>query len=268
MSTSQLSVERFERAELSAFDRKVSGFRAAPGPVLTAKAELAVLARVLHREGYNDHTLGHITVRQPDETLFTLPFQFGWDEVRASDIIRIDLEGRVVEGDWDVNPAITVHLELHKTRTNAGVVIHNHPEYATIWAARHRVPPAYDQVGAFMRDEDICLYDEYLGTVAGRDVARRNVEALGGRDYALLANHGVLVVGRDARDAYSKAMSLEWRCRRAWQVEVLGDGGNPLQADGQDALRANMARLPGGVTPFMWEWAVRREVRADPDVLS
>src|SRR4051812_21709727 len=133
---------------------------APPLPELSPQAEVALLARMLHREGYDDHLAGHITSRQPDDTLLVNPFAMTWDEVRASDIMRIDLDGKVLEGPWTVTPAITLHLELHAARPDIAVAVHNHPRWATIWADAQRVPPVYDQSSAMVAG-DVALFDDY-----------------------------------------------------------------------------------------------------------
>src|ERR1700736_1776211 len=102
---------------------------APPLPELTPAAEVALLARMLHREGYDDHLAGHITYRQPDGTLLVNPFGLTWDEITASDIMRIDLDGNVLDGPWTVTPAIPLHLELHRARPDIAVAVHNHPRF-------------------------------------------------------------------------------------------------------------------------------------------
>ena len=102
-------------------------------PDLTPREELVVLARALWREGYNDHLAGHITVNLGDGTLLCNPWLLTWAELRPSQVLRIDLEGSVVEGDWPVPLGIPLHLELHKRAPDVGWAVHNHP------ALRHRV---------------------------------------------------------------------------------------------------------------------------------
>ena len=89
-------------------------------PELSARQELVVLARALWREGYNDHLAGHITVNLGDGTLLCNPWLLTWAELRPSQVLRIDLEGRVVEGDWPVPLGIPLHLELHRLREDVG----------------------------------------------------------------------------------------------------------------------------------------------------
>jgi L-fuculose-phosphate aldolase len=235
-------------------------------PNLSPRAELALLARALYREGFDDHQLGHITYRQPDATLLTNPWGLGWDELRASDVVRIDLNGSVLEGESFATPAVALHLAYHDRHPETAVFLHHHPRFATVWAAVGRVPPVYDQTGAFIPDEDIAVFDDYVGTVAGEKAARVNAEAMGDAKCALLANHGVAVVGDTIRQAHFRALSLEWRCRRAWFVEAL-QGGLPMSSEGRQVL-IDLARAHEFSFKNFWEYAVRRELRLDLDVLS
>ena len=232
-------------------------------PRLTPRQELALLCRVLFREGYNDHIAGHISYRQPDGTLLVNPWELAWDEVTASDMVRLDLDGRAIEGDWNVTPAINLHLDVHRSREDVAVALHNHPEWGSVWAATRRVPPIYDQTSALV-DGDPVLYDEYRGTVEDLSAGRSAVDALSENKWALLANHGVFVVARDMRQAHLRAITLEWRCRLAWRVEALGDGA-PVWQETADEIGV---RADANGFPFLWEAMARREIRRDPGVLD
>ena len=232
-------------------------------PELSGQAEVALLCRTLFREGYDDHLAGHITSRQPDGTLLVNPWGLTWDEVRASDILRIDVEGNLLEGRWTVTPAIALHVELHRARPDVAVAVHNHPRWGTIWADLRRVPPVYDQTSA-MVPEDPALYSEFGGSVDNTENARACVEALGDARMALLANHGVFVVGKDIAQAHHRAVILEWRCRQAWHVEAIG-GGVPLDPEVNRRFAApfDYVSFPG-----LWEAMCRRELRHDPAILD
>jgi L-ribulose-5-phosphate 4-epimerase len=236
---------------------------APPLPELTPQAEVALLARVLFAEGYDDHLAGHITYRQADGTLLVNPWGLTWDELRASDIMRIDLEGNVLEGKWSVTPAITLHTELHAARDDIAVAVHNHPRWGTIWADAQRVPPVYDQTSA-MVPGDPALYDDFGGSVDQVANARACVEALGNARSALLANHGVFVVGADIHQAHHRAVVLEWRCRQAWHVEAIGSGV-PVRPE----VFERFAKPFDDVSfPGLFEAMARRELRADPTILE
>lgn len=232
-------------------------------PRLTPRQELALLCRTLFREGYNDHIAGHITYRLPDGTLLVNPWELTWDEVTASDMVHLDPDGNVLSGEWNITPAINVHLDLHRKRHDIGVAIHNHPEWGSVWSAAQRIPPIYDQTSSFVEGDPL-LYDEYRGTVDDENAGRSAVERLSESKWALLANHGVFVVARDIRQAHLRAITLEWRCKLAWRVEAIG-GGVPVAPETASALGA---RTDGSGFPFMWEAMARREIRRDPAVLD
>lgn len=232
---------------------------------LTPQQEIALLARTLFNEGYDDHLSGHITYKQPDGTFLVNPWGLAWDEVCASDIARMDPTGRQLEGRWQISPAIMLHIVLHEQRHNAGVVVHNHPRWGTIWADAHRVPGIYDQTSA-MYAGDIVVYDAYDGPVNDRSNADGVVKALGTADVALLANHGVMVIGDTITEAYIRAMVLEWRCRQAWHVEALGNGV-PMRDEVVTQFGALIASVPDAFDGF-FEAMARRVIRRDPGVLD
>ena len=231
-------------------------------PDLSPREELVLLARTLWREGYDDHLAGHITMRQPDGTLLCNPWLLLWNELRPEHVIRIDLDGRVVEGDWPVPPGIPLHLALHRRRDDVAVALHNHPRWGTIWADAGRVPPVYDQSSA-LGGGDVVVVDEYTGPVNDPKAAAAAVEAMGTAELALLANHGVFILGNSVRAVHQRAVALEQRCAHAWQVEALG-GGRPLP----DPVAALFRRSDGTGFHGFWEAMARAELAADPTLLA
>jgi ribulose-5-phosphate 4-epimerase/fuculose-1-phosphate aldolase len=232
-------------------------------PPLTQKAELALLCRALYREGYADHIAGHISIKQPDGTLLVNPWELAWDEVTASDMIRVDRQGAVIEGDWNITPAISLHLAIHRRRDDVGVIIHNHAQFGTLWANAKRVPPVFDQTSSYV-DGELVLFDEFTGTVDGEDAADGCAGALGNAKWALLANHGVLIVADDVRQAHLRAVTLEWRARQAWHLAAIG-GGVPMS---EVQAQAVGGRVDSEGFPFLWEAMARREIKLEPEVLS
>ncbi|MBV9350731.1 MAG: class II aldolase/adducin family protein [Mycobacterium sp.] len=231
---------------------------------LSPEQELAVLARMLHSEGYDDHIFGHLSIRQPDGSLLVNPSNLAWRQVTASDAVRLAPDGTHLAGRRVAPAAIELHLALHRLREDVVVAVHNHPRWATIWAAVGRVPPAYEQIGAFLADEDIAFHRGYQGTVVDPVAAESNVRSLGSHAAALLENHGVFVVGGSVREVFYRCVSLESRSRIAWHVDALG-GGRRLPAEEHQVLAARVRKV--GVQN-LFESAARWEIGRDPDVLS
>jgi L-ribulose-5-phosphate 4-epimerase len=233
-------------------------------PDLTPREELVVLARALWREGYNDHLAGHITVNLGDGTLLCNPWLVTWDELRPSQVIRIDLDGSVVEGEWPVPLGIPLHLELHRARSDVVWAAHNHPLYGTVWADMGEVPPILDQSSA-LGGGRLVLVDEYEGPVNDSGSAARAVAHIGEAAMALLAGHGVFVLGGSARAVHQRAVALEQRCQHAWMARVAGST-SPSRVP--QAFIDLVAQSDGEGFIGFWEAAVRAELAADPDLLS
>lgn len=256
-------MERFEGLNRAMVER----FAPQPGrhallPPLSEAAKVALMCRMLYQEGWSEHIAGHITHRLPDGTILTNPWELAWDELKASDIMHLDASGNILQGEWNVTPAIGLHLQLHRLRPDVQVIVHNHSSASMYWANSHRIPPVYDQTGAHC-GVALPLFNEYAGTFEKADVTLEAAKALGQARWALLANHGALVVGKDLRQAHLRAITLEWRCRRAWEVEVAG-GGVPLPDEEVEKVAITD---PNGF-PFLWEAMARRELRRDPSVLE
>ena len=233
-------------------------------PELTRRQELALLARALWREGYDDHLAGHITANLGDGTLLCNPWLLTWEEVRPEHVLRITLDGEVVEGEWPVPLGIPLHLALHRLRPDVGWAAHSHPRFGTVWADMAEVPPAYDQ-SSTLGGGRLVVVDEYAGPVDDPDAAARAVTAMGDATAALLAGHGVFVLGGSARSVHQRAVALEQRCRSAWHVRA---AGGPAGTVLPDAFLERMARSDGEGFHGFFEAAVRAELRADPTLLD
>src|SRR5882672_2525760 len=165
-------------------------------PALSPREEIAVLLRALAAQGYVHHLFGHISVAQPDGTFLVSPLELRWDGVCASDLIVMDQQGQKIEGKYSISEGIGLHVALrrHLPPELTRVVIHHHPKYATLWAALRRIPPIYDQGGAFF------LKDPYLVQEYGDSdvvLVDRHAKAIGEAGWALLSRHGAVVLGCD-----------------------------------------------------------------------
>ena len=190
-------------------------------PDLSPRQELVVLARALWREGYNDHLAGHITVNLGDGTLLCNPWLLTWAELRPSQVLRIDLEGRVVEGDWPVPLGIPLHLEMHKLRTDVVWAVHNHPLYGTVWADMGEIPP----------DPGPELGPRWWGAGAGERV-RRARQRPGQRP----SGRGADGIGRQCPAGRPRRLRPRW----------IGPGRPPAGRGPRATLPAGLARPGGG----------------------
>ena len=232
-------------------------------PTLSEKAKVALMCRMLFKEGWNEHIAGHITYRLPDGNILTNPWELAWDELTASDIVTVSPQGEIIDSKWNITPAIGLHLQLHELRPDIHVVIHNHAHWSGIWANLQQVPPVYDQAGGYC-GKHLPIYNEYAGTFEDEKTSLSAAKALGDAKWALLANHGSLVVGENLRQAHLRAITLEWRSKRAYEVLVSRQDATPLP----DAVIEGLTVSDLNGFPFCWEAMARRELRADPTILN
>jgi ribulose-5-phosphate 4-epimerase/fuculose-1-phosphate aldolase len=189
---------------------------------------MVVLVRTLAAQGYDDKLAGHVSVRDRDDGTLLVP-RVGrmWDELTVDDFVRIDHDGKVVEGRGDLNPTIVFHLELHAARPDIVCAVHNHPPFGTIWACAGELPPLYDQTAA-NGGGTASIYGEYEGEVLTNERAASLARAYGQADMAILVGHGTLVTAGSVALALLRAQCFEHRCRKAYEVAAIGRAGIPL----------------------------------------
>ena len=191
------------------------------------------------------------------------PWGIWWEEACASDILRLDADGVIVEGQWDVTPAVFLHTELHRTRTDATIVVHNHPYYATLLAAMNELPRIVHQNSCIFSDE-LALVDEYAG-VDDAEQGKWLATQVGNASGILLANHGAIVTGSTIGEACYKAVTFERMCR--FTYDILASGRTPREIPAEHwpglkaALRQNTPRA-------YWDGAARQLLATEPEVLK
>ncbi|MFN8027688.1 MAG: class II aldolase/adducin family protein [Acidimicrobiia bacterium] len=135
-----------------------------PGVDLTPAQELAIALRHLDDVGWCENLTGHITLQTSADRFLVNPWGLWWAEVAAHDMLTIDADGAVLDGDLDVTPAVHIHTELHRARPEATVVVHNHPPYASALAAVGELPDLVHQNSSILSGEMVLVTD-YDGEV-------------------------------------------------------------------------------------------------------
>ncbi|MBO1925756.1 class II aldolase/adducin family protein, partial [Staphylococcus epidermidis] len=145
----------------------------------------------------------------------------------------------VLDGEWNITPAIQLHIDVHNKRHDVRVVIHNHPSGPLSGLPPAEVPPVYDQTSALV-DTDPVVYDEYRGTVEQRELGNAVANALGqsnGRCWPITARWWWV-------RAFVRPICAPSRwsgCRWPGVCVALG-GGHPLSAEVVQATGARTDR--------------------------
>jgi ribulose-5-phosphate 4-epimerase/fuculose-1-phosphate aldolase len=193
-----------------------------------AKIDLAAAFRAAALYGFSEAIDNHFSLAAPGrDDLFVLN-RFGpdWSELSASDLITVDADGNVVEGEgaW-ATPAFMLHRGIHLARPTARCVFHTHMPFATAVAVTSGgLDTTLSQNAMYFHGRVATL--PYGGVADAADEGERIGRAVGEDVTAVfLENHGVLVIGTDVAETWHKLYFLE----RACEVQVRAQStGRPL----------------------------------------
>jgi len=167
------------------------------------KRQVIEAAQEMERKGLVVGTAGNISMRLKDpdgrELLAITPSGRYYDLLKVDDIVVVDFAGQRVEGELKATIETVMHVEVHKARKKINAVVHAHPPFCSaIAVAGMDIPPLIDEQVILIGGEIKVAQYGFPGTP---DLAKNVVSALGPRNAVILANHGVLSVGRDMREA-------------------------------------------------------------------
>lgn len=175
-------------------------------------------ARRMNELGINQGTSGNLSVRWGDGFLVT-PSGMEYDGLKPSDIVAMDMAGRV-KGARKPSSEWRIHRDILASRPDAGAVLHAHPPYATTLACLGRGIPAFHYMVAMAGGDSIrCAPYATFGT---EELSRVALKALRGRRACLMANHGMVVFGRDIPHALRIALEVETLAGQYWRALQIG----------------------------------------------
>jgi len=171
---------------------------------LDRKKRLVAACRAFAQQGFDYGFAGHLTIRDPErpELYWTNPMCVHFDQVKLSNLILVDHDGQVIEGDYAVNRAgFVLHAAVHERHPDIIAMCHAHTVYGTAFSALGRpLEPVTQDACAFF--EDHVVIDDEAGQVAVEAKAGTNVaEAFAGVKAAIHKNHGLLTGSRHSIDS-------------------------------------------------------------------
>jgi ribulose-5-phosphate 4-epimerase/fuculose-1-phosphate aldolase len=209
-----------------------------------ARLQLALAYRVVDFYGWTSVVYNHITLRVPDsDDLLINPFGLRYDEIRASDLVRITLDGDVVSPtQWPINQAgLVIHSTIHRARPDLHCVLHTHEAMSqSLCAVDAAVVPLtqegcqfYERVG----------YHDFEGIVLDGSEGPKIVDALGADNHTLvLRNHGLITAGPDAVWAVVRHHAF---IRNA-EVQLRAMAAGKVRMPSVEAMRRTREQFEGG----------------------
>ena len=234
---------------------------------LHRKQRLAAAFRLFSKFGFDEGVAGHITARDPErlDHFWVNPLGMHFGHIRVSDLICVNRDGKVVEGDAMVNTAaFVIHSNVHEARPDVVAAAHAHSIYGKSWSAMGRLlDPITQDVCAFY--EDHAVFDDYTGVVLDLEEGKRIAHSVGDNKAAILRNHGLLTVGHSVDEAAWWFITMERSC----QAQLLASSaGTPVLIDPEMARTTHEQVGSHSAGWFSFQPLFDRIVREQPDLLD
>lgn len=232
-----------------------------------ARVDLAAAYRLVALNGWDDLIFTHISARVPGADHHFLLNAYGmmFEEVTASSLVKIDLEGqKVMDSPHFINPAgFTIHSAVHAAREDALCVMHLHTDCGIAVSAQENGLLPLSQQAMFPLSS--LAYHDYEGLALNEEEKPRLVADLGDKKHMILRNHGLLTIGKSAAEAFLSMYILERACR----IQILAQsGGAELHSVAEPIINLTAKQL-GAVTvgqgaELAWPGLLRKLDRIDP----
>src|SRR6266850_2700686 len=216
-----------------------------------ARIDLAAAFRLAVRLDLHEGVCNHFSVMLPDGQRFLLnAYGLHWSEVTASNLLALDADGRVLTGDGEYEKtAFYIHSRIHLGNPHAACVLHTHMPYATALTLLEGGRLEMVEQNALRFHDDIAYDDTYNGLVVDNAEGDRLARVLGSKRVLFLANHGVIVVGPSAAEAFDALYYLERACRlQVLARSMVANAGGKLRAVRPEVVRET-CRLMAADTP-------------------
>lgn len=231
------------------------------------RVDLAAAYRLVAHYGWDDLIFTHLSARVPgpEHHFLINPYGMMFDEITASSLVKINLEGKMVmSSPYFVNPAgFTIHSAVHAAREDAHCVIHLHTDNGiAVSAQKNGLLPVSQQSLLVLAS---LAYHDYEGLALNDDEKPRLVADLGSNTSLILRNHGLLTVGKTPAEAFLAMYILESACR----IQILAQSGGRDLHTVEEPIIKTVAAQQNAVTlgqgaQLTWPGLLRKLDRINP----
>ena len=231
------------------------------------RVELAAAYRLAQLNGWDELIYNHISARVPgaEEHFLLNPFGLSFEEVTASNLVKVDLDGNIVgDSDYPINSAgFTIHSAVHAARPDVGCVLHLHTVAGTAISMLEEGLLPMSQTAMLFYGRT--AFHDYEGVALDLSERERLIADLGDKAVMILRNHGTLVAGRNVGEAFVQMALLEKACASQLQAMACNVAMHRPPAEVPTGVARSMATPPRyGGTDTAWAAMLRRLDRIDP----
>ena len=174
----------------------------------------------MERAGLVVGTAGNVSGRRGDGSICLTPSSTPYPDVTVDNLAVLDLDGRHLGGSGQPSTEKAMHLACYNAFEEVGGVVHCHPPHASMFAVAHQPIPASIEEVLIYVGGDIGVAD--YATTGTDELAAEVVRHLADRGAVLMANHGLLCVGKSASDALHTALVVEHTAKIMFGAHILG----------------------------------------------
>lgn len=257
--TFNLNKERLIKQSFAEMDKHLQGTDYS----LTQK--LALTCRILFDNGHDSGLAGQITARgEAPGTYLTQRLGFGFDEICASNLLLVNEDLEVLQGDGMANPANRFHSWLYRARPDVQCIIHTHAVH-TAALSMLEVPLEISHMDNCVLYDDVAFLPKWPGVPVGNDEGELISKAIGNKHALLLAHHGLLIASSSIEEACILALAFE----RAARMQLLASSAGNIQPIDPDLGReAHDWILRGQRSAVTFAYYARRTLRKGADCLD
>ncbi len=188
---------------------------------LDIKKSLLATAKEMISCGLVEGTAGNVSARLPDGNIVLTPSSVDYDTMTLHDLVVTDIDGNVLAGERTPTSEKSLHLACLKKYSDIGAVIHCHAMFATMFAiVRQPIPCVIEEFDVYVGG-DVPVADYKM--TGSEELAEEVSKWVENRGAVLMANHGLLCVGKDAPDALKVAKLVERTAKILWGAKLLGE---------------------------------------------
>jgi len=217
------------------------------------RLKLAAVFRIIYHYGWDDLIFTHASARIPGtDHILINSYGLRFDEITASNLLKIDLSGKIISGRGKVNPAgLVIHSAIHDYREDAGCIIHLHTkEGMAVAADKDGLWPCTQRAYTCLRS---LAYHDYYGLVVDEKEKRLLKQNLADKRYLIMRNHGILTVGSCVEESMASMRALQVACET--QVLINKDRAIMIREDVMaDSSRKIMIGLDNKEKPYIAAW--------------
>jgi len=230
----------------------------------SAPQKLALACRILAAEEHGSALAGQLTARGDEPgTYWTMRFGLGLDEISADNLLLVDDDLNVIDGDGMPNPSNRFHLWIYRKRPEVASIIHTHPPHVSALSMIGE-PLAVAHMDTAVFWDDCAYLPEWPGVPIGDEEGRIISGVLGTKRAALLAHHGLVTACGTVEEAAMLALFME----RAAKLQLLACAAGKIKPIGPtEAQEAHDYRLRASIIGATFCYFARKALKEDAGIV-